>query len=196
MESQLGPARAESECAAGIAPVENGECSACHNPHVSRFDALLRERPGSLCVECHQELREAHQRPVVHEPVAEGRCADCHQPHGGTHDALLVKPSKELCRDCHAPLTEWEARSIQHPPFTEGRCSACHDPHAADHPGLAAEAGGGICSGCHPVNAAFKQRHGGYPVEQASCQQKNRLGPEQRFNHLCSLEDGHRVLWK
>ena len=35
------------------APVENGECSSCHNPHVARFGGLLRERPASLCISCH-----------------------------------------------------------------------------------------------------------------------------------------------
>ena len=30
------------------APVQAGECSACHNPHVARYKKLLRERPGPL----------------------------------------------------------------------------------------------------------------------------------------------------
>jgi len=153
------------------APVEEGDCAACHNPHVSRFDALLRERPASLCISCHEDLGQALARPVVHQPVAEGRCIECHQPHGGDRAGLLVRSSKELCRDCHGELTEWETRPVQHVPFTQGRCAACHDPHAADHPALAAEAGGGMCASCHPVTAAFTQRHSGYPVERAQCQQ-------------------------
>ena len=30
------------------APAESGDCSSFHNPHDSRFNALLRERPASL----------------------------------------------------------------------------------------------------------------------------------------------------
>lgn len=153
------------------APIEAGECAACHNPHVSRFDALLRERPATLCLECHDDLGEALAREVVHEPVADGRCSDCHEPHGGKHPGLLAKPGAELCGDCHSKLTEWTARPVQHPPFAEGSCDACHDPHAADHPALAAEAGGGMCVTCHPANADFQRVHGGYPVEQARCGQ-------------------------
>jgi predicted CXXCH cytochrome family protein len=153
------------------APAESGECSACHNPHVARFDALLRERPAGLCVACHEELSQALARPVVHQPVAEGRCIECHEPHGGDHSGLLVRPSKELCRECHEALTEWEARPVVHAPFDGGRCSVCHDPHAAEHLGLTSKAGGGVCAPCHGVDAAFTARHSGYPVEAASCQQ-------------------------
>ncbi|MEE9561479.1 MAG: cytochrome c3 family protein, partial [Thermoanaerobaculia bacterium] len=38
------------------APVESGECTACHNPHVARYGALLRERPGPLCAQCHGDV--------------------------------------------------------------------------------------------------------------------------------------------
>jgi predicted CXXCH cytochrome family protein len=153
------------------APFESGECSACHNPHVSRFDALLLERPQSLCVKCHGGLQDALERAVVHAPAADGRCVECHQPHGGDHAKLLSKPARELCLDCHAEISDWESRSVQHPPFVRGNCADCHDPHGADYPGLASKPGSRICSGCHTVDAAFTQRHGGYPVESAPCRQ-------------------------
>ena len=35
------------------APVAAGECTSCHNPHVARYRALLRQRPGLLCARCH-----------------------------------------------------------------------------------------------------------------------------------------------
>jgi len=152
-------------------PAEAGDCSACHNPHVSRFDSLLRERPASVCNSCHENIAEAMDRRYVHEPVADGRCVDCHEPHGSANAGLLVRPAKDLCSDCHEDLVEWSDRAVQHPPFDAGSCADCHDPHAADHPGLAAKAGGGMCTGCHPVTAVFKQKHNGYPVERARCNQ-------------------------
>lgn len=44
------------EIAARVAhpPAADGDCTACHSPHVSRFSGLLRERPGPLCAECHE----------------------------------------------------------------------------------------------------------------------------------------------
>ena len=152
-------------------PVQTGDCTACHNPHVSRFDGLLRKRPATLCIACHSDLERALEQPVVHEPVADGRCVDCHEPHGGDHAGLLVRSSRELCRGCHEDVAQWEKRPVKHPPFAKGDCSNCHDPHAADHPGLAAKPGGGICSSCHPVTDAFRQSHRGYPVERAQCGQ-------------------------
>jgi len=153
------------------APVQTGDCTSCHNPHVSRFEGLLRERPAALCVECHADVKQALSRPVVHEPVAEGRCVDCHEPHGSSHAGLLVRSSVDLCRGCHQEVSRWESRPVKHPPFAQGDCSTCHDPHAADNPGLAAKPGGGICSPCHPVTDLFRQRHRGYPVERAECDQ-------------------------
>ena len=34
-------------------PAAGGECSSCHNPHVARFEKLLQDRPGPLCIACH-----------------------------------------------------------------------------------------------------------------------------------------------
>ena len=51
-------------------PVVDAECTACHNPHVSRFSALLRERPGPLCASCHGEIQTELTREIVRE---EGR---------------------------------------------------------------------------------------------------------------------------
>jgi len=152
-------------------PARSGECSACHNPHVARFQHLLNERPGPLCSACHQDLEEALARAVVHQPVAEGRCVACHEPHGSARRQLLRAEGPELCRSCHAELTVWEARPVRHAPFAQGRCASCHEPHGADFPGLSAAPGVQVCVSCHPVNPAFRSAHQSYPVEKADCQQ-------------------------
>lgn len=155
----------------GHAPARNGDCSACHNPHVSRFSALLRDRPGALCAKCHTKMTEALDRPVVHAPVREQRCADCHTPHGGDHAGLLRQERGELCSSCHGEVAEWMERPVRHAPFALGECSKCHDPHAADEPGLLREPPGKLCTSCHGVDAAFRAKHHGYPVERADCTQ-------------------------
>ena len=153
------------------APAAAGDCSSCHNPHVSRFEHLLRERPGPLCAECHGEVAAELERAVVHRPAAEGRCADCHQPHGGPHDALLVARGAELCASCHGEVASWRERPVQHVPFAQGRCAECHEPHGGEAPGLLARAGGAVCTSCHAMNDTLRRAHSGYPVERAACQQ-------------------------
>lgn len=149
------------------APAAEGDCSACHNPHVSRFDGLLRAQPGPLCAKCHEEIRAELDRPRVHAPVAEGRCAECHPPHGGAVSGLLAKPQAELCASCHTEVGEWKTRPIAHQPFVQGRCDACHEPHASAGDGLLKA--GASCTSCHAVDARFRSLHGGYPVERAAC---------------------------
>jgi len=152
------------------APVEAGECSACHNPHVARFQNLLRDRPGPLCASCHEDVQGADHE-TVHAPVAEGRCADCHDPHGSEHRGLLVESSETLCVTCHEDVASWKERGVQHAPFAQGRCSTCHDPHSSDGPGLLAKSGAQLCTSCHQMDAALRRKHGGRPVEQAACHQ-------------------------
>jgi predicted CXXCH cytochrome family protein len=152
-------------------PAAAGECSACHNPHASRFATLLKGQPGALCGECHGEVQRQLQRPVGHRPAVEGRCASCHEPHGGPHAALLRSPNSELCTSCHGEVGEWQERRLQHGPFAQGRCGVCHEPHGALAPALLKGAEAQICASCHPADARFRQAHRGYPVEQAACHQ-------------------------
>lgn len=157
------------------APAVAGECSACHNPHASRFDALLLRQPGPLCGQCHSGVAHELERPVVHRPVAEGRCAACHEPHGSERAALLRAGGEDLCVTCHQEVAAWRERRVQHPPFATGACATCHEPHASEVPNLLVGTEGGtganVCLRCHDRGPAFRQAHSGYPVEQAACQQ-------------------------
>lgn len=150
-------------------PAAEGDCSACHNPHVARFDVLLRDQPGPLCASCHDGLAEELARPIVHAPVAEGRCADCHQPHGSANQGLLVERGAALCSTCHGEVEEWRGRRVRHAPFAQGRCQDCHEPHAAGADGLLKASGASACATCHSFDGDFRRVHGGYPVERAAC---------------------------
>lgn len=152
-------------------PAAAGDCSACHNPHVSRFEALLRERPGPLCAECHGDVLEELGRAVVHPPAAEGQCASCHEPHGGAHDGLLTAEGADLCVRCHEDVASWRERPVRHVPFALGDCAVCHEPHAGEAPGLLTETGGATCTECHAMDPSLRAAHEGYPVERAACQQ-------------------------
>lgn len=150
-------------------PITDGECVACHNPHVSRFAALLNDRPAVLCADCHSDTEVASTRAQVHKPFAEGRCNDCHQPHGSSFDGLLKMATAELCASCHSQSASWSAKAVQHTPFAQGRCASCHDPHAADFDFLASQDGARLCATCHQASAALRNAHRGYPVDRASC---------------------------
>jgi len=153
------------------APVVAGQCTACHSPHASRFDALLKNRPGPLCSQCHSKVGQELRRPVVHAPVAEGRCTACHDPHGGDNRGLLKAKGAALCASCHSEVGSWRARKVQHPPFALGRCEKCHEPHSSEGPGLLVSGGSKVCFSCHLQDAKFRSAHKGYPVEKAECWQ-------------------------
>ena len=152
-------------------PAASGECTSCHNPHVSRFDRLLRDRPGPMCGTCHPAVIEEVALARPHEPAAEGRCADCHLPHGGVNRALLREPGGDLCATCHTAKQEWDDRPVQHPPYASGRCSTCHANHGSDNRARTVKPLGELCTSCHQRSRAFRDAHSGYPVETADCQQ-------------------------
>jgi len=160
------------ELQAGVdhAPVAAGECTACHNPHASRFAKLLLDRPGPLCDKCHPSVAREQGLATVHKPVAEGQCSDCHSPHGSSHRDLLVASGSELCSNCHESIASWRSKSNQHSPFAQGDCGTCHEPHASNTDGLLKTAGSGVCQSCHSFDEPFRQAHAGYPVQNASCQ--------------------------
>lgn len=178
-----GPGREDScvECHADVEadldsrvkhpPAAEGNCVACHNPHVSRFPGLLRDRPGPLCFTCHADVGKEVGRKNVHVPAAEGKCSACHRPHGGALPALLRDSRESLCRSCHPKVGEWAARPVRHAPFAQGECGSCHAAHGSDHAGITRAGRGDLCSRCHPANDLFRRAHRGYPVERADCTQ-------------------------
>jgi predicted CXXCH cytochrome family protein len=89
------------------APVAEGRCAACHGPHESERQRLLREDVPALCIGCHdQPMKDA-----------EGRS----------------RPSvKSLFEDAALP-PEDEGRLNLHKPFADGDCTCCHDPHASSN---------------------------------------------------------------
>lgn len=71
-------------------PTAAGECTACHDPHKSRFPSLLRKGDpvAELCFTCHDQ--EDVKAVDVHEDViAEGLCTECHDPHASGEEFLL-----------------------------------------------------------------------------------------------------------
>lgn len=68
-------------------PVAIGDCLWCHNPHKSRYEALLEEPQPKLCYECHE--KDAIEDVPGHSAWLESRCTDCHEPHASASKSLL-----------------------------------------------------------------------------------------------------------
>lgn len=62
-------------------PVAGGYCTACHNPHMSENQKLLRITGDELCFYCHD--KESVLSNEMHEGLDGMLCTDCHNPHGG-----------------------------------------------------------------------------------------------------------------
>lgn len=113
------------------APVEQGECLACHNPHQADNKFLLVRKGKALCNECHDDVTLGKFK---HAPAAEGACLDCHRAHVSDGPALLKLQGAALCYDCHDQSEV--AKQTAHSKLGTKTCTGCHDPHSTNLKGL------------------------------------------------------------
>jgi predicted CXXCH cytochrome family protein len=88
------------------APFESDSCLACHAPHASAQERLLRSPAADLCATCHDAASPALNKAHRGLLAARSDCAGCHEGHASESKNLLLR--------------------VQHPPFGEGECGACH----------------------------------------------------------------------
>lgn len=62
-------------------PVAGGYCTACHDPHRSESEKLLKMTGEALCFYCHEAKSVLGND--IHEELEGMLCTDCHNPHGG-----------------------------------------------------------------------------------------------------------------
>ena len=62
-------------------PVAGGYCTACHDPHRSDNEYLLKLTGDELCFYCHKQ--ESVLKNEMHQDLDGMACMDCHNPHGG-----------------------------------------------------------------------------------------------------------------
>jgi predicted CXXCH cytochrome family protein len=62
-------------------PVAGGYCTACHDPHRSKNDHLLRLTGEPLCFYCHAKASVLSNE--MHQDLEGMLCLDCHNAHGG-----------------------------------------------------------------------------------------------------------------
>jgi predicted CXXCH cytochrome family protein len=68
-------------------PVEVGECTSCHSPHMSEEAGLLLQTSRQLCLSCHDKGDVVKQES--HDGIGDADCTECHNPHGGNESNLL-----------------------------------------------------------------------------------------------------------
>jgi predicted CXXCH cytochrome family protein len=136
------------------APVKQGKCTECHDPHGSGFRAMLKADPArDLCVRCHKP-EGGSGKSFVHGPVAMGACVVCHEVHSSWQPKLLVEAGSKLCLRCHQEMsTKGDQWRHVHDPAKED-CIACHDPHASDNKYQLRQSTPDLCLKCHPKVAA------------------------------------------
>ncbi len=131
----------------GHAPVRDGKCTECHDPHGSEHKAQLVGDPNrDLCVKCHNAT--FMQKKFVHGPVAVGACVTCHKPHSSDIPKLLSADANTLCKTCHADTGKIPEGGHVHKALDQG-CVSCHDPHAADHKFQLRQNAPELCLSCH-----------------------------------------------
>ena len=129
------------------APVKDGKCMECHDPHGSENKAELRGDPNrDLCVRCHDS--KFKNKAFVHGPVAVGACTTCHKPHSSDVPKLLQADANTLCKTCHTDTGKPEEGLHIHKALDQG-CVNCHDPHASDHKFQLRETAPKLCLQCH-----------------------------------------------
>lgn len=112
------------------APVAEGNCLACHDPHGGTNQFLLISEGGILCRGCHGEIGASGR---VHGPVRAGRCDYCHVPHASNEPGLLKMAGNKICFSCHSGIRGIIETSVsQHQPVAEGRCWDCHRTHDSE----------------------------------------------------------------
>lgn len=130
------------------APVKEGKCTECHDPHGSDHVRVLVADPGrDLCLKCHKQ--DFAKAKFVHGPVAIGACIVCHKAHSSTEPKLLAQDSKSLCLSCHSEIQTKPENGLHIHAALEQGCTGCHDPHASDHKFQLRQTAPGLCLSCH-----------------------------------------------
>lgn len=128
-------------------PVQEGQCTECHNPHGSPNKFHLPKKGGELCFDCHEP--KLVEGKYVHGPVAVGGCIACHEAHSSDFEKILKARGPDLCFMCHTDKAEsFQSAAVIHTPVKEA-CADCHNPHSENEQFMLASASPKLCYECH-----------------------------------------------
>jgi predicted CXXCH cytochrome family protein len=139
------------------APVDQGLCTVCHNPHATTRPLGLKDRVDYVCFFCHSKTEDDTLKPVAHKPVQTGNCLLCHKGHVSPEPRLLNNESIALCSTCHAtqgkfthPVGTRDGKPVLVPGTKETVvCAHCHAVHGSDYDGILPQEETPLCRTCH-----------------------------------------------
>ena len=143
--------------ATGIAhsPVANGQCTSCHDPHLSNEEKHLRKSVNRLCFGCHKSFEAEIATGHVHSVLLHEKCTLCHNPHTSKLPKLLAKEPNALCLECHEEVKKQLNNRFLLPPFREGKCLSCHRAHSSQEERLLRKKVTTLCQTCHGIKCRY-----------------------------------------
>jgi predicted CXXCH cytochrome family protein len=131
---------------------DNG-CMACHSPHASEDERLLKGKERHVCGKCHESTFTRYEATKSKHSFTDA-CNNCHSPHGSNHPAMFKGPINSVCDNCHGLHG-----SFTHP-IGEGvfdprtgqimTCASCHASKGTDYPYHTRASGSKeLCIRCH-----------------------------------------------
>ncbi|NOY88543.1 MAG: hypothetical protein GXO93_04010 [FCB group bacterium] len=160
-------------------PFQDYQCLTCHSAHNSDYEALLKEKPKTLCNSCHKQSKEgfakAHKgihteqlscidchtghsadtkgllSDKTHPPFAEGDCTVCHSL-PDTQGKITFEEgvtSGNLCGNCHQEQVDDTKKAYPHEAVEADNCDNCHNPHSSRYPNLLISSELDLCTNCH-----------------------------------------------
>jgi predicted CXXCH cytochrome family protein len=135
-------------------PFESKQCDTCHAPAKDGKVVLTQSDAKALCVTCHADVESKIENAKVPHPGAMGECTDCHNPHAGASPGFLQPNPVSACLACHTDQAEQGHKKYPHQPaFVQG-CGTCHDGHGNDNAHLLRVANvNALCLECHGPDA-------------------------------------------
>ena len=131
--------------------LKRDKCVACHNPHASQSNHLLKAEGDPVCYQCHK--KEGYDKKVVHK-VGQKGCPTCHLAHSSDQKDLLVKAETPLCLGCHDSTKAPFKKAHGNYPVNQALCGGCHNPHSSSKAKLLKTSAhepmtSAQCDGCH-----------------------------------------------
>ncbi|MHB8798368.1 MAG: cytochrome c3 family protein [Thermoanaerobaculia bacterium] len=110
--------------------LKRGQCTGCHDPHLSSQQKLLKAPGNETCSSCHPMVAAKASADGAHAPARKD-CTTCHDAHRSENEALLRSPVPALCLECHSPKEKTLAAKHLGADLAKTDCSSCHDPHGS-----------------------------------------------------------------